>query len=59
MRLWLAAEDPAGRTSYLLREVYFCHCFLLSKLANVIQFSQHPSSFQSWLLGKDNFTEVL
>lgn len=33
MRLWLAAEDPAGRTSYLLREVYFCHCFFcLSRL---------------------------
>lgn len=37
MRSWLAAEGPAGRTSYLLRDVYFCHCFLLSKQANVTQ----------------------
>lgn len=37
MRPWLAAEDPAGRTSYLLRDVYFCHCFFLSKQANVTQ----------------------
>lgn len=59
MRVWLAAKDPAGRTSYVLRDVYYCHCFLLSKQANVTQFNQHPSSFQSWLPGKDNFPEVL
>lgn len=37
MRLRLAAEGPAGRTRYLLRDVYFYHCFLLSKQANVTQ----------------------
>lgn len=37
MRLRLAAEGPAGRTCYLLRDVYFYHCFLLSKQANVTQ----------------------
>lgn len=37
MRLGLAGEGPADRTSFLLRDVYFCHCFLLSKQANVTQ----------------------
>lgn len=37
MRLGLAAEGPAGRTRYLLRDVYFCHCFLLSKQADMTQ----------------------